>query len=132
MEDNLFITLLELQGLIQAYNAYKQILYHHTRKHGIDDGTRKEFYFECRKMDIFLVNIKLKKETLGIEKSVDDLLEEEIPLIDSLLSYPRYIEFLRTNNSSIDKVTFKIDSKRSCESAFGRSYCKSRNPTQYI
>lgn len=132
-QSNLFLTLLELQALIQIYKSHKEIMTYMIKRHKIPvDEIRDYFHYQFMKMDICLVNIKLKKETLEIEESVDYLLEEQIPYIQKLVDCNEYIEFLRTNNLPIEKVYFKIDTKRSCEDAFGKKYCWARNPTQYI
>ena len=128
LENNLFLTLLELQALIQIYKSHKEIMTYKIKRHKIPvDEIKDHFRYQFMKMDICLVNINLKKETLGIEEGVDYLLEEQIPYIQKLVDCKEYIEFLRTNNLPIGKVYFKVDTKRSCESAFGRSYCLSRH-----
>ena len=129
LENNLFLTLLELQALIQIYKSHKQVMSYKIKRHKIPvDDIKKNFFYPLMKMDICLVNINLKKETLGIEESVDYLLEEkQIPFVKKLVNCKEYIEFMRTNNLPIDKVYFKLDTKRSCESAFGRNYCLSRH-----
>ena len=133
LENNLFLTLLELQALIQIYKSHKEIMTYTIKRHKIPvDEIRDHFHYQFMKMDICLVNINLKKQTLGIEESVDYLLEEEIPYIHKLIECKEYIEFLRTNNLPINKVYFERDTKRSCEDAFGKKYCWAQNPTQYI
>lgn len=131
LQSNLFTTLLELQSLIQIYNAHEQVITHKVEKYKIKN-IRGAFYMETRKMDICLVNIKLKKQLLGITETVDELLKNKLPFIEGLENCKEYTEFVRTNNLPIEKVNFKVDTKRSCEDAFGKKYCWVRNPTQYV
>lgn len=131
VQSNLFTTLLELQSLIQIYNAHEQVITHKVKKYKIKN-IREEFYIETRKMDISLVNIKLKKKELGITETVEELLKNKLPFVEGLENCKEYAEFLRTNNLPIERVSFKVDTKRSCERAFGKNYCWVKNPTQYV
>ena len=126
-QGDIFLCIIELQGLIHNYIAHKHVLKHKKSKSDI-----KDFFVEKNKMDILLINIKLKKDLLKIEGSMDDLLKYKLPFMESLKEYPPYKEFLRTNYLPIQEVTFTIDKKRRFAKAFRKANYTTIDRPYYI
>ena len=92
-QSNLFLTLLELQGLVQLHNAY----YH----------VEEDKLINTRKLARYQEDIIKKATFLGLTEHLDKIMENKIPYIKDLGAFPLYMEFLRTNNSPIQDIYFK-------------------------
>ena len=96
-QSKLFSALLELQGLVQIYNAYCH--------------TKKDHYVNSKKIERYKNDIKKKAIFLGLKDNLQKIMDNKIPYIKDLRGNPLYIEFLRTNNTDIEHVYFKNTKK---------------------
>ena len=92
-QTNLFLSLMELQGHLQLYNACLDVKEHGTVK--------------TEKLNEYKENIENRANFLGLEEHLEKIMDNKIPYVKDLRGNPLYVEFLRTNNTPIEHVYFK-------------------------
>jgi hypothetical protein len=100
----LFSNLVELQALVQLYNVYSDIEEHESYKNKKKQG--------------YLDKIKNKVVIFDLMKFLEEILDNKIPVIGTLIDYKPYQEFLRTNYLPVKNIIFEIDKKRPYAKAF--------------
>lgn len=92
-QTNLFLSLIELQGIVQLYNAYQDV--------------EEDELINTKKLVKYRKIIENKANFLGLKEKLDKIMDNKIPYVKELRGNPLYLEFLRTNNTPIEHVYFK-------------------------
>ncbi len=85
-EASLFTALVRMEGSIQLYNSGKQV-------YELSNEKYKKYY--SRRINYHKEMISALSKIISVKGTVEEISSKEIPIIDSLLEFPPYLEYLK-------------------------------------
>jgi len=85
-EVTLFSVLMRMEGSIQLYNSGRQV-------QKLSDEKYKKYY--NRHINYHKEMIEVFSKIISVKGTAEEISSKEIPIIDSLLGFPPYLEYLK-------------------------------------